>query len=125
MKRRSDPRARGITRLRKAENLRKPGFRQGQLQHDGRTDKPGRPHKQSAPAGHEAIREAKMRSALARAIEDLQLMFDENGLGNYGTDAARTRKSRDGGEEMDEKDQEIAHFRILARNRKLAEFRAN
>ena len=51
-------------------------------------------------------------------------MFDEDGLGNYGTDAARTRKSGDGREEMDEKDHEIAHFRIVARNRKLAEFRA-
>jgi len=66
-----------------------------------------------------------MGSALARAIEDQQLMFDEDGLDNYGTDAARTRKSGDGREEMDEKDHEIAHFRIVARNRKLAEFRAN
>jgi hypothetical protein len=95
------------------------------LQHDGGTDDPGRLHKQSAPAGDEAIREAKMGSAMARAIEDQQLMFNENGLGNHGTDAARTRKSGDGGEEMDEKDQEIAHFRMVARNRKLAEFRAN
>ena len=52
-------------------------------------------------------------------------MFDEDGLGNYGTDPARTRKSGDGREEMDEKDHEIAHIRITARNRKLAEFRAN
>ena len=52
-------------------------------------------------------------------------MFDEDGLGNYGTDPARTRKSGDGREEMDEKDHEIAHTRIIARNRKLAEFRAN
>ncbi len=62
---------------------------------------------------------------MARAIEDQQLMFDENGLGNYGTDAARTRKSGDGRDEMDEKDHEIAHFLIVARNSKLAEFRAN
>jgi len=95
------------------------------LQHDRRTDKPGRPHKQSTPTGHEAIREAKLGSAMARAIEDQQLMFDENGLGNYGTYAARTRQSGDGGEEMDEKDQEIAHCRIVARNRKVAESRAN
>ena len=62
---------------------------------------------------------------MARAIEDQQLMFDENGLGNYGTDAARTRQPGDGGEEMDEKDHEIAHCRIVARNRKVAESRAN
>jgi len=38
---------------------------------------------------------------MARAIEDKQLMFDEDGLGNNGTDAAWTRKSGDGREEMD------------------------
>ena len=43
-------------------------------------------------------------------------MFDEDGLGNYGTDAARARKSDEGGDEMDEKDRKIAHFRMLARN---------
>jgi hypothetical protein len=52
-------------------------------------------------------------------------MFDEDGLSNYGTDAARTGQSDDGGDEMDEKDQEIAHFRMVARNSKLAELRAN
>ena len=57
-----------------------------------------------------------MGSALAGAIEDQQLMFDEGGLGEYGTDAAGTGKSDNGREEMDEKGHEIAHFRIVARN---------
>ena len=52
-------------------------------------------------------------------------MLDEDGLGNYGTDAAGTCKSGNGGEEVDEKDREIAHICIVARNGKLAEFRAN
>ena len=43
-------------------------------------------------------------------------MFDKEGLVNYGTDAARTRQSSEGRNEMDEKDDEIAHFRIVARN---------
>ena len=50
-------------------------------------------------------------------------MFDQDGLGHDGTDAALTRKSDDGRKEMDEKDHEIAHFRIVARNRKLAALR--
>ena len=62
------------------------------------------------------IREAEIWSALARAIEDQQLMFDEDGLGNSGTDAAATWKSGEGVEEVDEKDHEIAHIRIVARN---------
>ena len=52
-------------------------------------------------------------------------MFDEDGLGNYGAEAAATCKSGDGGKKMDGKDYEIAHIRIVARNGKLAEFRAN
>jgi hypothetical protein len=79
------------------------------FQNDGRTDQAGRPHQQSAATGNEAIREAEMGSALARAIEDEQLMFKEDGLREYGTDAAGTRKSGDGRDEVDEKDHEIAH----------------
>jgi hypothetical protein len=95
------------------------------LQHDGRTDQPGRPHKKGAAAGDEAIRKAEIGSTLTRAIEDQQLMFDENGLGNYRTDAAWTRQSGGDREEMDEKDHEIAHSCMVARNRELAEFRTN
>jgi hypothetical protein len=86
------------------------------LQHDGRTNQAGGPHKQSAPTGDEPIREAKIGSALVGAMEDEQLMFDEDGLGNYGTDAAPRRQSGDGGDEVDKKDYEIPHFRIVARN---------
>ena len=44
-------------------------------------------------------------------------MFDEDGLRNERTDAARTGKRADGREEMDEKDHEIAHHRIVAGRR--------
>jgi hypothetical protein len=85
------------------------------FQNDGRTDQSGWPYKQSAPTGDEAIREAEMGSALARAIEDEQLMSDEDGLRESKTDAA-TCKSSGRGEEMNEKDHEIAHIDIVARN---------
>ena len=52
-------------------------------------------------------------------------MFDEDGFGDYGANAAATCKSGDGREEMDEKDHEIRAFRILTTKRKLAEFLAN
>jgi len=74
------------------------------FQNDGRTDQPGRPHKQSAPTGDDTIREAEIGSTLARAIEDQQLVFDEDGFGTYGADAAATCKSDDGRDETDEKD---------------------
>ncbi len=95
------------------------------FQNDGRTAQSGRSDKQSAPTGDEAIRQAEMGSAVGRAIEDQQLMFDEEGLGNCGTDAAQACKSCNGRDEVDEKGHEIAHFRNLATKRKLAEFRAN
>ena len=85
------------------------------LQTDGGTDRPRRPHKESAPTGDDAIREAEIRSVLARAMEDQQLMFNQDGLGNYGTDAARPRHSGDSRDEVDEKNHEIAHFRMVAR----------
>ena len=86
------------------------------LQNDGRTNQPGRPHQESAPTGDDAIRKAEIRSPLARAMEDQQLMFNQDGLGHYGTDAARPRQSGDSRDEVDEKDHEIAHFRMVARN---------
>ena len=52
-------------------------------------------------------------------------MFEEHGLGYYGAEAAASCKTGGGREEMDEKDHEIVHFRILTTKRKLAEFRAN
>jgi hypothetical protein len=52
------------------------------FQNDGGTDEPGRPHQQSAPTRDEAIQQAEVGSALARAIEDEELMLDEDGLGN-------------------------------------------
>jgi len=55
------------------------------LQNKGRTDQPGRLNEQRAPTGDEAIREEEIGGALAGAMEDQELMFDEEGLGNYGT----------------------------------------
>ena len=80
------------------------------LQNDGRTDQPRAPQEQGAPAGDEAIRKAEIGSAAAGAMEDQQLMFDEDGLGKYRTGAARTRQSSDGCDQMDEKDDEIARW---------------
>ena len=43
-------------------------------------------------------------------------MSAEDGLGHYGTDAARAGKSDQGRDEMDEKGRKVAHFRMVARN---------
>ena len=43
-------------------------------------------------------------------------MLDENGLGDDRTDATWTQESGEHSDDMDEKDDEITHRRILARN---------
>jgi len=43
------------------------------------------------------------------------LLLDENGLGDYGTDAARTQESGKSSDDMDEKDGEIAHLLIVTK----------
>jgi hypothetical protein len=95
------------------------------LQHDARTDQPGRPQEQGAPAGDEAIRKAEIGSALTRAIESQQLIFDDNGLGSYGSEDARTRKSGGDREDVDDRDHEFALSCMVEGDRSLAEFRAN
>ena len=43
------------------------------------------------------------------------MLFDENGLGNYRTDAARTQEPGNSSNDMDEKDEEIAHLLIITK----------
>ena len=43
------------------------------------------------------------------------MLFKENGLGDHRADAARTQESGKSSDDMDEKDDEIAHLSILAR----------
>jgi len=38
------------------------------------------------------------------------LLLDENGLGDYGADAARTQESEKSSEDMDEEDDEVTHL---------------
>jgi hypothetical protein len=52
-------------------------------------------------------------------------MFDEDGLGNHGTDAARSEQAGQRSNEVDEKNDQIVHRRIVAGNPKLPEFWAN
>jgi hypothetical protein len=43
------------------------------------------------------------------------LLLDENCLGDNGTDAARTQESGKSSDDMDEKDDGIAHLLIIAK----------
>ena len=43
------------------------------------------------------------------------MLLDENGLGDYGTNASRTQESDKSSDDMDEKDDEIAHLLIVTK----------
>jgi hypothetical protein len=51
---------------------------------------------------------------LPGAIHDQELVFEEKRLRNDGTDAARTEQPSQDGNEMDEKNGQIAHRRMVA-----------
>jgi hypothetical protein len=48
-------------------------------------------------------------------IEDQELLLDENGLSDDRTNATWTQESDERRDDMNEKDDEIAHLTILAR----------
>ena len=85
------------------------------FQYDCRTDQTGRPHEQGAQSCDETIRCPEIRGSLPGSIQDQELMLDENGLGDHGTEAARAKKPGDRNDDMKEKHDEMAHHSIVAR----------
>jgi hypothetical protein len=78
-------------------------------QNDGRTKKAGRPHEKGAQTGDNAIGRAQVGRTLASAIEDQELMFYEHRFGNHATGASRHCQSEHGDNQMNDKDQAVAH----------------
>ena len=76
----------------------------GGSQDDGGTDQTARAHEQCAHAGDEAINQAEVGGTLPRAIEDQQLLLDENGLGHHGPGAARAGEAGDRRHQMERQD---------------------
>jgi len=53
---------------------------------------------------------------LPGAIQEQELVFEEKRLRNDGTDTARSEQADQGSKEMDEKNHQMAHQRIVAGN---------
>ena len=49
------------------------------------------------------------------AIQEQELVFEEKRLSNDGTDPARSEQAGQGSKEMDEKNHQMAHRRMVAR----------
>lgn len=85
------------------------------FEYDRRTDEAGGPNEKRAQTGDQTIGSAKIGCSLPGSIEDEELMFDENGLGDDGTDATGPQEPGEGGKDMDEKDENVAHVGIIAK----------
>ena len=59
----------------------------GGFQDDGGTDQPARANEQGAHVGDEAVSEAEVGGTFPGAIENQQLVLDEDGLGHHGRGA--------------------------------------
>jgi hypothetical protein len=81
----------------------------GGLQNDGGTKDTCRAHEQRTQARDDPIRGTQVGGALAAAIEDEQLMPDQHGFGDNGTESTRPRQPGQGDDQMNEYDSEIAH----------------
>ena len=66
----------------------------GRLQNDGGTKDTCRAHEQRTQAGNDPIRGTQVGRTLAPAIEDEQLMPDQHGFGDNGTESTRPLASR-------------------------------
>src|SRR6516225_7745200 len=81
----------------------------GRLQNDGGTKDTCRAHEQCAQAGDDPICSTQVGSTLAPAIEDQQLMPDQHGFGDYGTESTRPCQSGQSDDQMNEYDSEVTH----------------
>lgn len=48
-------------------------------------------------------------------MDNKELLLDENRFSEYGPEASRTQESNKSSDEMDKKDDEIAHLRLLTK----------
>src|SRR5215831_10991565 len=81
----------------------------GRLQNDGGTKDTCRTHEQRAQAGDDPIRGTQVGRTPAAAIEDEQLMPDQHGFGDNGTESTWPRQSGQSDDQMNEYVSEVAH----------------
>src|SRR5687767_5066057 len=85
----------------------------GGFEDDGRTDQPALANEQRAYAGDQAISDMEIRGTSAGAIENQQLVLDQDGLRHHRTRATRTGEPGDGRQEMEKQDNQVGHLTIV------------
>ena len=70
---------------------------------------PARAHEQRGQSEHQAIKGGEIRSAMAGAIADDQLMLQQQRLGSDGTNATWAKEFRERDQQVDGENEEVAH----------------
>ena len=83
-------------------------------EHDGRAEHAGRAHEERTHAGEDPIRWAEIRRPLTRAIENQQLLLDQQRFGDDRPQTTGAHEPSKGGDQVDEQDEQVAHRHILA-----------
>ena len=94
------------------------GFR-----NDGGTESACPAHEQGAQTGDDPVAWAQVGSTFATAIEDQQLVPNQRGFGNNGAESAGSCQPDNGDDQMNEKDEDVAHSRQSYQHLKVTPFR--
>jgi hypothetical protein len=84
------------------------------LQNDRGTENACWAHEKSAHAGNDTIRGAQVGRSLSATVEDQQLMPDQRGFGDNGSESSGPCQSGQGHNYMNEYDEEVAHPGIVS-----------
>jgi hypothetical protein len=71
-------------------------------------------HEKGASTGDNAVGNAQVGSSPPAAIQDADLMPSEHGFGDDGTKTDRFYNPDDGGNQMNEKGQDVSFYRPIA-----------
>ena len=84
------------------------------FQHDRRTDHAGRAHEERIHAGEDPIESSEVWRAFTGAIENQQLMLDQERFGHDRPQTAGTHEPSQGGNQVNQQNDQVAHRDILA-----------
>ena len=82
------------------------------LERDRQTSTPLRPNPKRTESSDQAIPDAEIWRTPARAIEDQQLMFGENGFRDHGAHSAWLNDTQDRAHDMDKEEDQITQTRF-------------
>ena len=74
------------------------------FQHDRRADHAGRTHEERTHTGEDPIRRSEVRRTLTGAIQDQELLLDQERLGDHGASTAGAHQPSQCGDQVNQQD---------------------